>query len=64
MERRPVDHLFPEARRAEAIASSFCAAKPFGCGEPITDGFRDDLSRREYAISGLCQTCQDEFWGV
>lgn len=25
--------------------------------------FRDDLSRKEYEISGLCQTCQDDFFG-
>ena len=34
---------------------------PF-CGKeinPETD-FRDDLSRREFKISGLCQECQDE----
>ena len=22
--------------------------------------FKDDLSRKEYTISGLCQTCQDQ----
>ena len=26
--------------------------------------FRDDLSRKEYNISGLCQHCQDAFFGV
>ena len=25
--------------------------------------FRDDLSRREYAISGMCQVCQDAVFG-
>ena len=25
--------------------------------------FRDELSRREYKISGLCQKCQDEMYG-
>lgn len=25
--------------------------------------FRDDLSRKEYYISGLCQKCQDETFG-
>jgi len=37
---------------------------PF-CGEPIDHihGFRDELSRREFEISGLCQTCQDEVFG-
>ena len=35
-------------------------ACPF-CGTPVNMGaFRDELSRREYQISGLCQTCQDE----
>ena len=30
------------------------------CQSPITeDEFRDDLSRREYSISGMCQKCQD-----
>ena len=32
------------------------------CGskvEPLT-GFRDELSRREYPFSHLCQACQDE----
>jgi len=24
--------------------------------------FDDYLSRKEYSISGLCQTCQDEIW--
>jgi len=28
------------------------------CGKPLTP-FRDELSVREYAISGMCQTCQD-----
>lgn len=30
---------------------------PF-CGEE-PDGFRDNISLREFAISGLCQRCQD-----
>lgn len=32
---------------------------PF-CGRQIkTEEFRDALSRKEFQISGLCQTCQD-----
>ena len=27
------------------------------------EDFRDNLSRKEYSISGLCQDCQDEFFG-
>lgn len=31
------------------------------CGLPIRFGeFKDELSKREYGISGLCQTCQDK----
>ena len=26
--------------------------------------FRDDISRKEYAISAMCQSCQDEVFGV
>jgi len=27
------------------------------------EDFRDDLSRKEYNISGLCQKCQDDTFG-
>lgn len=36
---------------------------PF-CGAPTDDNsFRDELSVREYHISGLCQKCQDRTFG-
>jgi hypothetical protein len=36
---------------------------PF-CGIPIkVEDFRNELSRREAEISGMCQKCQDEFFG-
>jgi len=35
------------------------------CHKPIKmEDFRDDLSRKEYGISGLCQKCQDDTFGV
>ena len=43
----------------EAIAQHVCVI----CGKPI-EGFKDVLSRREYRISGMCQECQDETFGV
>ena len=49
--------LFPEEtqRRKEGKC-------PF-CGETINmDNFKDDLSRREFEISGMCQKCQDDFF--
>lgn len=27
------------------------------------DDFKDDLSRKEYSISGICQKCQDDLFG-
>lgn len=44
--------------RTTAINNDMCIARPYGCGEPI-EPFRDEISEREYTISGLCQTCQD-----
>lgn len=31
------------------------------CNQPI-NGFRDAQSEREYNISGLCQSCQDDMF--
>lgn len=44
--------------RPDSIRASKCAT----CGKDVT-GFRDDLSRREYSISGMCQDCQDSVFG-
>lgn len=44
----------------KAVEEGLC---PF-CRNPVNfEGFRDDLSRREFKISGLCQKCQDEIFG-
>lgn len=48
--------------RREVIKSNTCVPPPIGCGGPATE-FKDDLSRREYSISGLCQACQDKVFG-
>ncbi len=32
------------------------------CGQPA-DNFRDEESQREFAISGMCQACQDRIFG-
>lgn len=35
------------------------------CGKKIEmEDFRDELSVKEYGISGLCQKCQDDTFGV
>ena len=37
---------------------------PF-CKEPVDmSQFRNELSRKEHQISGLCQNCQDKMFGV
>jgi len=52
-----------DARR-EARANKTCPRAPIGCGEPIDEtAFRDELSLTEYRQSGLCQKCQDAFFG-
>ena len=30
----------------------------------IASSFSDDLSRKEYSISGMCQSCQDDLFGT
>jgi len=44
--------------RSLAIAGKGCV----NCGKPAGE-FRDEISRREFGISGLCQACQDKFFG-
>jgi hypothetical protein len=44
--------------RTTAITSNKCV-----CCESEVKSFRDDISLREYKISGLCQKCQDEIFG-
>ena len=45
--------------RSLAIAGNGCVK----CGESAVD-FTDELSRKEFGISGLCQGCQDGIFGV
>lgn len=58
--------------RRESITSLRCVPKPVGCDKLLTetrfaestggDGvFRDELSAKEYRITGMCQDCQDAF---
>jgi hypothetical protein len=50
-----------EVDRKGSIKSNHCVAPPIGCGKEIDPDkeFTDTLSREEYRISGLCQTCQN-----
>ena len=43
--------------RTTAILLDYCVI----CRKPATD-FKDDLSRKEYTLSGFCQACQGAFY--
>lgn len=43
--------------RVECIANHICVI----CGGPAVE-FDEIYSRREYSNSGMCQTCQDNFF--
>jgi len=50
--------------RTTAITNDRCIPPPGGCGKDAPpESFRSELTAREYTISGLCQTCQDEVFG-
>ena len=54
-----IDATLPEGRtRRGSIKADICS----WCGRSATE-FKDDLSRREYTISGFCQVCQDKTFG-
>ena len=48
--------------RRETIRRDVCVPPPLGCGGRAKD-FKNDVSRREFNISGLCQKCQDAVFG-
>ena len=48
----------PNLSRTDAIKNNICVF----CGEPASV-FKDELSKREFSISGLCQNCQNKVFG-
>jgi len=47
--------------RTETISENKCVF----CGKPVLGrDFRDEQSLKEFTISGICQSCQDEIFGV
>tara|TARA_R100001082_G_scaffold99643_1_gene68448 strand:- start:1334 stop:1558 length:225 start_codon:yes stop_codon:yes gene_type:complete len=56
---KPIFTLMPHL--ADRIIDNRCAV----CCSPISpDEFKNDLSKKEYSISGMCQKCQDAIFGV
>jgi len=54
-----IDAINPSGRgRVDSIEQNICS----WCGKSATE-FKDALSRKEYAISGFCQECQDKTFG-
>lgn len=47
-------------KEVEAVEQGLC---PF-CKKKVSSGdFQDELSKKEFKISGLCQKCQDKMFG-
>jgi len=51
-----VEAIFPGTK--EKIEQKKCPT----CNNDIGE-FRDEISKKEYKISGMCQKCQDEVFG-
>ena len=47
--------------RRDSIAANQCVPAPIGCGQPAVE-FKNEISRKEYSMSGVCQECQDSFF--
>ena len=54
---KPAFRAMPE--KAELIKSGKC---PICQKQVSVSDFKDELSRKEFKISGLCQKCQDKVW--
>jgi len=52
---KPIFSLFPHM--ADRILQNKCAT----CNQNIGE-FRDEISKKEYGISGMCQDCQDSIF--
>ncbi len=48
--------------RTATVSDGLCVTCPSKGN--VASSFRDDLSKKEYAISGMCQSCQDDFFGT
>ena len=54
---KPIFSLMPHL--ADRIMQGLCTY----CAITLDD-FRDEISAKEYSISGMCQSCQDKTFGV
>lgn len=50
----------PLGKMAEVASLGFCPL----CEKPVTtEEFKNEISKKEFQISGMCQKCQDNFFG-
>ena len=47
-------------KEMELVEGGYC---PFCLDSVTEDDFKDELSKKEYKISGICQKCQDKVFG-
>lgn len=60
LSKKPVSFLHDMVR---AVSEGICPLPD--CHKPIySSEFRDEISLREYRISGLCQACQDKIFSA
>ena len=50
-----ITHTIFGKTRSKALANDTCVI----CGAEAVN-FKDEISRKEFSISGMCQKCQDE----
>ena len=56
---KPVFKIYPNKKKL--VLEGKCAT----CGKEIKEeDFRNQISKREYSISGTCQECQDKVFGT
>jgi len=57
---KPID-ILTNGKHSETIEKSMCN----GCGDAVLqESFKNEISKREYQISGFCQKCQDSVFGA
>lgn len=54
---KPID-ILTNGEHSKTIQNQKCTF----CGQDAKE-FKDDISEKEYHISGLCQECQDDVFG-
>ena len=61
----PINNLLEDITKLVFGVSRLTSIKQDTCVTCQEDAstFKDDLSRKEFTISGMCQTCQDSVFG-